>query len=100
MPYPTWRKKLPKTVQKEKQSPPSKRKAKPPLQKKGEKRRKRPPEIEIVCTIFLEITHPMIISKYTLECIQLNYFLKIFSKDYTLESSSNKIGTALYALHH
>ena len=45
----------------------------------------------IKCTIFLEITHPMIISKYTLECIQLNYFLKIFSKDYTLESSSNKI---------
>ena len=78
----------------------AKRKAKPPLKKKGEKRRKRPPEIEIVCTIFLEITHPMIISKHTLECIQLNYFLKIFSKDYTLESSSNKIGTALYALHH
>ena len=43
------------------------------------------------CTILSEITHPMIISKYTQECIQLNYFLKIFSTDYTLESPSNKI---------
>ena len=45
----------------------------------------------IKCTIFLEITHHMIISKYTLESIQLNYFFKIFSKDYTLEYSNNKI---------
>ena len=53
MPHSTWRKWLPKTVQKEQQSPP------PPPPKKGEKRpftwRKRPqleggkaPEIEIV----------------------------------------------------
>ena len=34
----------------------------------------------IKCTIFSEITHPMIISKYTLECISLNYFLKFSRK--------------------
>ena len=100
-----------------KPSPPKKEKRGPSHGEKGPNSSgERPPEIEIVflcwrdvrllspppcgciwanviikCTIFSEITHPMIVSKYTLECIRLNYFLKIFSTDYTLESSSNKI---------
>ena len=45
----------------------------------------------IKCTMFSEIIHHIIISKYTLECTQLNYFLKIFSEEHTLESSINKI---------
>ena len=45
----------------------------------------------IKCTMFSEIIHHIIISKYTLECTQLNYFLKIFLEEHTLESSINKI---------
>ena len=30
-------------------------------------------------------------SKYTLDCIKLNYFLKTFSEEHTLKSPSNKI---------
>ena len=45
----------------------------------------------IKCTMFSEIIHPIIISKYTLECTQLNYLLKIFLEEHTLESSINKI---------
>ena len=30
-------------------------------------------------------------SKYTLDCTQLNYFLKIFSEEHTLKSPSSKI---------
>ena len=44
----------------------------------------------IQCTIFSIIIHHIVISKYTLECTQLNYFLKIFSKEHILESSINK----------
>ena len=32
----------------------------------------------IKCTMYSEIIHHIIISKYTLECTQLNYLLKIF----------------------
>ena len=46
--------------------------------------------VTIQCTIFSIIIHHIIISKYTLECTQLNYFLKIFSEEHTLESSINK----------
>ena len=45
----------------------------------------------IKCTMFPEIIHHIIISKYTLECTQLNFFFKILSEKHTLESSSNKI---------
>ena len=48
----------------------------------------------IKCTMFPEIIHHIIISKYTLEYTQLNFFFKIFSEKHTLhtlESSSNKI---------
>ena len=41
--------------------------------------------------MFSEIIHHIIISKYTLECTQLNYLLKIFLEEHTLESSINKI---------
>ena len=41
--------------------------------------------------MFPEIIHHIIISKNTLECTQLNFFLKIFLEKHTLESSSNKI---------
>ena len=39
----------------------------------------------IKCTLFSEIIHHIIISKYTLECTQLNYLLKIFLEEHTLE---------------
>ena len=45
----------------------------------------------IKCTMFPEIIHHIIISKYNLECTQVNFFFKIFSEKHTLESSSNKI---------
>ena len=45
----------------------------------------------IKCTMFSVIIHHIIISKYTLECTQLNYLLKIFLEEHTLESSINKI---------
>ena len=45
----------------------------------------------IKCTMFSEIIHHIIISKYTLECTQLNYLLKNFLEEHTLESSINKI---------
>ena len=41
--------------------------------------------------MFSEIIHHIIISKYTLECTQLNYLLKIFLEEHTFESSINKI---------
>ena len=41
----------------------------------------------IKCTMFSEIIHHIIISKYTLECTQLNYLLKIFLEEHALESS-------------
>ena len=41
--------------------------------------------------MYSEIIHHIIISKYTLECTQLNYLLKIFLEEHTLESSINKI---------
>ena len=41
--------------------------------------------------MFSVIIHHIIISKYTLECTQLNYLLKIFLEEHTLESSINKI---------
>ena len=41
--------------------------------------------------MFSEIIHHIIISKYTLECTQLNYLLKILLEEHTLESSINKI---------
>ena len=41
--------------------------------------------------MFSEIIHHIIISKYTLECTQLNYLLKNFLEEHTLESSINKI---------
>ena len=41
--------------------------------------------------MFSEIIHHIIISKYTLECTQLNYLLKIFLEEHTLEFSINKI---------
>ena len=41
--------------------------------------------------MFSEIIHHIILSKYTLECTQLNYLLKIFLEEHTLESSINKI---------
>ena len=37
------------------------------------------------------LTDHIIISKYTLECTQLIYLLKIFLEEHTLESSINKI---------
>ena len=42
----------------------------------------------IKCTMFPEIIHHIIISKYTLECTQLKFLLKNFSEKHTLESSS------------
>ena len=45
----------------------------------------------IKLTIFLEIIHHQYISKYTLECTQLNYFFFNFTEEHTLESSSNEI---------
>ena len=45
----------------------------------------------IKCTMFSVIIHHIIISKYTLECTQLNYLLKNFLEEHTLESSINKI---------
>ena len=41
--------------------------------------------------MFSEIIHHIIILKYTLECTQLNYLLKILLEEHTLESSINKI---------
>ena len=48
--------------------------------------------------MFSEIIHHIIIAKYTLECTQLNYLLKILLEEHTLESSINKIGQ-LYSTH-
>ena len=48
-------------------------------------------ECDYIKCMFSEIIHHIIISKYTPECTQLNYLLKIFLEEHTLESSINKI---------
>ena len=42
-------------------------------------------------TMFSEIIHHIIISKYTLECTQLNYLLKIFLEVHTIHCRLNTI---------
>ena len=42
-------------------------------------------------TMFSEIIHYIIISKYTLECTQLNYLVKIFSEVHTIHCRLNTI---------
>ena len=48
-------------------------------------------QLIIKLTIFSEIIHHVIISKYTLECTQVHYFIKKFSREHSLKSSSNEI---------
>ena len=77
---------------------------KAPINKRGEKPQKSPPNkknpfflgggrLPTLAPLLSKIVHHVIISKYTLKCIKLNYFLKKFlGRSYPrMRTSSNKI---------